>query len=116
MSDTSIVNTCKMFTMGVDFLTASLPRIPSHVVLSLYFFLAVSSTMGSAFLDHVVGWKQADPFCVFGKNASLSCYTCSGSSFTTQVLTAQSVTVRTLLFYSSPEYDGGSQRSYEMEA
>ena len=43
-----------MFTLGVDFLTASLPRIPSHVVFSLYFGLSVSSTMGSAFLYHVV--------------------------------------------------------------
>ena len=48
------MNTCKMFTLGVDFLTASLQRIPSHVVLSLYFGLAVSNTMDSAFLYHVV--------------------------------------------------------------
>ena len=48
------MNTCKMFILGVDFPTASLPRIPSHVVFSLYFGLAVSSTMGSAFLDQVV--------------------------------------------------------------
>ena len=44
ISGKSIVNTCKMFTLGVDFLTASLPRIPSHVVFSLY-FLADSSTI-----------------------------------------------------------------------
>ena len=43
-----------MFTLGVDFLTASLPRIPGRMVFSLYFGLAVSSTMGCAFLDHVV--------------------------------------------------------------
>ena len=54
ISEKSIVNTCKMFTLKVDFLSASLPRIPDHMVFSLYFGLAVSSTMGSAFLDHVV--------------------------------------------------------------
>ena len=43
-----------MFTLGVDFLEASQPRIPSQVVLSLYLGLAVSSTMGGAFLYHVV--------------------------------------------------------------
>ena len=50
----SIENTCKMFTLGVDFLTASLPRIPGHVVFSLFFGLVVSSTMTRSFLDHVV--------------------------------------------------------------
>ena len=54
ISEKSIVNTCKMFTLGVDFFTASLPRIPGHMVLSLYLGLAVSSTMGSAFLHRVV--------------------------------------------------------------
>ena len=44
----------KMFTLGVDFLTASLPRIPSQVVFSLYLGLAVSSTMGRAFTYHEV--------------------------------------------------------------
>ena len=43
-----------MFTLGVDFLTASLPRIPSQVVFSFYLGLAVSSTIGSAFLYHAV--------------------------------------------------------------
>ena len=54
ISEKPMMNTCKMFTLTVDFLTASLPRIPGHMVFSLYFGLAVSSTMGSAFLDHVV--------------------------------------------------------------
>ena len=54
ISEKSIVNTCKMFSFGVDFFTASLPRIPSQVVFSLYFGFAVSSTMAGAFLDHVV--------------------------------------------------------------
>ena len=43
-----------MFTFGVDFLTASLPRIPSQVVLFLYFGLAMSSTISRSFLYHVV--------------------------------------------------------------
>ena len=48
------MNTCKMFTFRVEFVAASLPRIPSHVVFYVYFGLAVSSTMGSAFLYHIV--------------------------------------------------------------
>ena len=35
ISEKSIVNTCKMYTLGVDFLTASLQRIPSQVEFSL---------------------------------------------------------------------------------
>ena len=57
-SEKSIVNTCKMFTLGVDFLAASLPSIPCQVVLSWYLALAVSSTMGSAFLYHVVRERE----------------------------------------------------------
>ena len=45
ISEKSIVNTCEMFTLEVDFLEASLPRIPSQVVFSVYLGLAVSSTM-----------------------------------------------------------------------
>ena len=48
ISEKSIVNTCKMFTLAIDFLTASLPRIPGYMVLFLYLGLAMSSTMGSA--------------------------------------------------------------------
>ena len=48
------MNTSKLCTLRVNFLAACLPRIPGHMVFSLYFGLAVSSTMGSAFLDHVV--------------------------------------------------------------
>ena len=40
ISEKSIVKTCKMFPLRVDFLTAPLPRIPSQMVLSLYFSLA----------------------------------------------------------------------------
>ena len=54
ISEKSIVNTCKMFTLRVDVLTASLPRIPSQVVLSLFFGFAMSSTMSRSFLYHVV--------------------------------------------------------------
>ena len=50
----SIVNTCKMFTLRVDFLPASLPRIPGHMVLFLFFGFAMSSTMIRSFLFHVV--------------------------------------------------------------
>ena len=54
ISQKSIVNTCKMFTLRVDFLTASLPRIPSLMVLILYFGFAMPNTMSGSFLYHVV--------------------------------------------------------------
>ena len=44
ISEKSIVNTCKMSTLRVNFLAASHPRIPSQVVFSLYLGLAVLST------------------------------------------------------------------------
>ena len=43
ISEESIVNTCKMFTMRVNFLAASLPRIPGCMVLYLLFGFAMSS-------------------------------------------------------------------------
>ena len=47
-----------MFTLRVDFLTASLPRIPSLVVLSLYLCLAMSNNMSRPFLYHVVRERE----------------------------------------------------------
>ena len=35
------MNTCKMSTLRVNFLAASLPRIPGYMVFSLYFGLEV---------------------------------------------------------------------------
>ena len=49
-----IVNTCKMFTLRVNFLAASLPRIPGYMVLFLFFGFAMSSTMTASFLHHVI--------------------------------------------------------------
>ena len=37
----SIVNTCKLSTLGVDFFTASLLRIPGNIVLSVLRFCRV---------------------------------------------------------------------------
>ena len=50
VSEKTVVNTCKLFTLRVNFLTASLPRIPSQVVLSLYFGFAMPSTMSRSFI------------------------------------------------------------------
>ena len=58
ISEKSIVNTCKMFTLRVDFLAAPLPRIPGYMVLFLFFGFAVSSTMAASFLYHVVRDKE----------------------------------------------------------
>ena len=57
ISEKSIVDTCTMFNLRVDFLTAYLPRVPSQVVLSLYFGLVMSSTMSRSFLSRTSGWK-----------------------------------------------------------
>ena len=49
------MNSCKKFTLGVDFLAASLPRIPGHMVLFLYLGFAVCRAPWVAtFLDHEV--------------------------------------------------------------
>ena len=59
ISEKSIVDTCTMFNLRVDFLTAYLPRIPSQVVLSLYFGLVMSSTMSRSFFITYFGMKSA---------------------------------------------------------
>ena len=46
----SIVNTCKMSTLRVNFLAASLPRIAGHMVLILFSGFAMSSIMTASFL------------------------------------------------------------------
>ena len=57
ISEKSIVNTCKMSTLGVDFLAASLPRVPSHMMVCLFSGFVMSSTMIASFLYHVV-WDR----------------------------------------------------------
>ena len=49
-----ISETCKMPALRVNFLAASLPRIPSYMVLFQFFGLAMSSTVIRSFLYHVV--------------------------------------------------------------
>ena len=43
-----------MFTLRVNSFAASLPRFEGYMVLFLFFSFAVSSTMATPFLDHVV--------------------------------------------------------------
>ena len=62
VSEKSIVNTCKMFTFGVNSFAASLPRIPCFLVLFLFFSFAVSSTIATPFLDHVVRDRESIQF------------------------------------------------------
>ena len=52
VSEKAIVNTCKISTLRVNFLAASLPRIPGFLILFLFFSFAVSNTMATPFLDH----------------------------------------------------------------
>ena len=54
VSEKTIVNTFVMFILRVNSFAASLPRIPGYMVLFLFFGFAVSSTMATPFLDHVV--------------------------------------------------------------
>ena len=68
ISEKSIVNTCKMSTLRVNFLAASPPRIPGCVVLFLFFGFAVSSTMTAPFLDHTVRDRE----CIQSKFSKLS--------------------------------------------
>ena len=58
VSEKSIVNTCKMFTLRVNSFAASRPHILSYWVLSLFFSFAVSSTTTTPFLDHVVRERE----------------------------------------------------------
>ena len=62
------MNTCEMFTLRIDCLTASLPRIPSQVVLSFHFGFAMSNTMSKSFLCHAV----RDEECIQSKSGKLS--------------------------------------------
>ena len=47
--ETSIVSTCRMSTLRVNILAASLPRIPGYMVLLLFFGFAMSSTVTAPF-------------------------------------------------------------------
>ena len=53
------MNTFEMFILRVNSSAASLPRIPSCMVLFLFFSFAVSSTMATTFLDHVVRDRES---------------------------------------------------------
>ena len=97
----SIVNTCKMSTFRVNFPAASPPRIPGQVILSLYFGLAMSSTMSGSFLYHVV-WDRECIQC--------QCVKFSSGFAVNQALSASAIhnsliqikkTVRTLYFWCS---------------
>ena len=99
ISEKSIVDTCKMSTLRVNFLAASLPRIPGYMVLFLFFSFAVSSTMATPFLDHAARVERA---------SSLSLLKFSSGFAFNQELSAGAVdkslipikkTVRTLYFW-----------------
>ena len=99
ISEKSIVNTCKMFTLRVDFLAASLPRIPGHMVLFLFFGLAMSSTMIRSFLYHVVRDRECiqSQFVKFYSD-SLSTKICPQVQYTIPWFQKKE-TVRTLYFW-----------------
>ena len=59
VSEKSIVNTFEMLTLRVNSFAASLPRIPGCMVLFLFFSFAVTSTMATPFLDHVVRDRES---------------------------------------------------------
>ena len=91
------MNTCKLSTLRVNFLAASLPRVQGCMVLFLFFGFATSSTMIRSFLYHVV----RDGECIQSEFVKLS----SGFAVN-QALSASAIhnslipkkTVRTLYF------------------
>ena len=101
VSEKSIVNTCKVSTLRVNFLAASLPRIPSFLVLFMFFGFAMSSTMTASFLYHLVRDRE----CIqslfvklssrFAVNQELSATAIHNS------LIPMKKTVRTLYFWCS---------------
>ena len=58
VSEKTIVNTFVMFILRVNSFAASLPRVEGCMVLFLFFTFAVSSTMATPFLDHVVRERE----------------------------------------------------------
>ena len=58
-SEKKIVNTFVKFTLRVNSLAASLPRVPVYMILFLFFSFAVSSTMATPCLDHVVRYRES---------------------------------------------------------
>ena len=59
VSENTIVNTFVQFILRVNSFAASLPRVEGYVVLFLFFSFAVSSTMATPFLDHVVRDRES---------------------------------------------------------
>ena len=55
----TIVNTLVMFSLRVNSFAASLPSVEGFLVLFLFFSFAVSSTMATPFLDHVVRDRES---------------------------------------------------------
>ena len=59
VSENTIVNTFVQFILRVNSFAASLPRVEGYMVLFLFFSFAVSSTMATPFLDHVVRDRES---------------------------------------------------------
>ena len=59
IAEKSIVSTCKMSSLRVNFLAASLPRIPGYMVLFRFIVFAASSTLGSLLVDDVVQDRES---------------------------------------------------------
>ena len=61
----TIVNSFVMFFLAVNSFATSLPRVDGDMVLFLFFSSAVSSTMATLFLDHVVRDREKHPVLVY---------------------------------------------------
>ena len=100
ISEKSTVNTCKMFTLRVNFPAASLPRILGHMVLDVFFGFAMLRTMTTSFLYHAVRDRECIQsyfvkiFSGFAVNQALS----ASAVHTSSILLKK--TVRTLHFWN----------------
>ena len=59
VSEKTIVNTFVLFFLNVNSFAASLPRVEGYMVLFRFFSFAVSSTMRTLLLDHVVRDRES---------------------------------------------------------
>ena len=95
------MNTCKMSTLRVNFLAASLARIPGYMVLFLFFGFAMSSTMTAPFLYHVVRNRECIQSELFKLSSGFAVNEEVSASAVDNSLIPIKKTMRTLYFWSS---------------
>ena len=100
ISEKSIVNTCQMSSLRVNFLAASLPRIPCYMVLCLFIGLSMSSTMTAPLLDHVVRDRECIQSYLVELSSGFAVNQALSASAVHKSLMPIKKTVRTLHFWN----------------